>query len=212
MPKKRLMMLGPPGAGKGTQAQRLVSKLGVPQISTGDMLRGARQSGSPLGIKAGEVMDAGELVPDEVVIGVVRETLLGDAGKDGYILDGFPRTLAQAEALSERGAELDAVINIVVPDQVIVDRLSGRLVSLSSGATYHTEHNPPKVAGVCDVDGSELIRRPDDEPEAVLTRLRSYADKTQPLIQYYRAQGNLVDVDGTQPLDAVEASVWAAVE
>ncbi len=193
---KKLMMLGAPGAGKGTQAQRLATELGIPQISTGDMLRAARKNGTELGKEAGKFMDAGQFVPDEVVIGIVAEALTGEGAPAGFILDGFPRTLAQAEAIDEMGLELDHVLNIEVSESAVVDRIGGRLVSLSSGATYHVQYNPPKVEGVCDVDGSELVRRPDDEPDVVRKRYADYESKTAPLVGFYRGRGKVVDIDG----------------
>ena len=208
---KKLMMLGPPGAGKGTQAQRLAKELGIPQISTGDMLRAAKKAQTEMGKEAAKFMDAGELVPDEVVIGIVRDALLGEGAPEGFILDGFPRTLAQAEALEGMGLELDTVLNIVVAKEAIVERISGRRVSLTSGATYHVKYNPPKVEGVCDVDGSELIQREDDRPEKVRVRFEEYDAKTAPLVGFYRAKGNLVDIDGEQKPDEVYAAVKSAL-
>jgi len=207
----KLMMLGPPGAGKGTQASRLAKEMGIPQISTGDMLRAAVSQGTELGVRAKGFMDAGDLVPNEVVIGIVAETLRGDSTADGFILDGFPRTVAQAEALDEMGVELDAVLNIVVDDEDVVERLSGRLYSPSSNKTYHVKFNPPKVEGKCDEDGSDLVRRRDDEPESIRTRLVAYHGQTAPLIDFYRAKGNLIDIEGTGTPDEVAGRMDAAV-
>lgn len=196
MAKTKLMMLGPPGAGKGTQAQQLASELDIPQISTGDMLRQARRQGSPLGLEAARYMDAGDLVPDEVVIGLVVERLAqGDAHK-GFILDGFPRTVAQAEALEKMGVELEAVLSIVVSEDEVVGRLGGRLSCPNCGAIFHAVANPPRVAGVCDVCGHALVRREDDRPEAIRERLKAYQAKTAPLTAYYHAKGSLHEIDG----------------
>ena len=208
---KKLMMLGPPGAGKGTQAQRLAKELEIPQISTGDMLRAAKKAGTKLGLEAATYMDAGKFVPDEVVIGIVAEALAGEGAPEGFILDGFPRTLAQAEAIDEMGLTLDHVINIKVSQAEIVDRVSGRLVSLSSGATYHVKYNPPKVSGVCDVDGSELVQRPDDKPEKARGRFVDYEAKTLPLVDFYRGRGKVVDVDGELKPDEVYDAIVKAI-
>lgn len=209
--KTRLMMLGPPGAGKGTQAQRLSESLGVPQISTGDMLRDARRKGTELGKKAGEFMDAGELVPDEVVIGIVKERLSEEDCSGGFILDGFPRTREQAEALEQMGVELDAVLNIQVPDEEVVARLGGRRSCPNCGAVYHVKFNPPAKAGVCDKCDHELVLRRDDREEAILQRLQSYGAKTEPLVKYYRSRGRLVDIGGQGAPDEVEASINEAI-
>lgn len=196
MAKTKLMMLGPPGAGKGTQAQRLSEDYGIPQISTGDMLRGARRKGTELGKKAAKFMDAGELVPDEVVIGIVAERLEEDDASDGFILDGFPRTVGQADALSEMGVELEAVVNIQVSENEVIRRLGGRLSCPECGATYHEEFKPPTEEGVCDECGHELMRREDDQPEAIRERLRQYRSSTEPLVEFYRERGVLENVDG----------------
>ena len=211
MAKRKLMMLGPPGAGKGTQAQRLATELRIPQISTGDMLREAKSQGTEMGRQAAAFMDAGELVPDEVVIGIVRDRLSRDDAQGGFILDGFPRTRAQAEALEGMGISLDAVLNISVSEDEVLRRLGGRRACLNCGATFHVEFAPPEQAGVCDVCGDELVRRADDEPEAIQTRLRSYEENTAPLIAYYESAGKLVDVAGEGSPDAVGERVAAAV-
>lgn len=203
MAKTKLMMLGPPGAGKGTQAQQLARELNIPQISTGDMLRDARRKGSKLGLEAAKYMDAGELVPDEVVIGLVAERLEESDAVDGFILDGFPRTVAQAEALAEMGIELEAVVNIEVSEQEVIRRLGGRLSCPNCGASFHEEFQPPKTEGVCDVCGHELIRREDDRPEAIRERLKSYDKNTQPLIAYYDKAGKLLNVDGQGAPDEI---------
>lgn len=190
------MFLGPPGAGKGTQAQRLADDFGIPQISTGDMLREARRKGTELGRKAGEFMDAGDLVPDAVVIGIVAERLQEDDAMGGFILDGFPRTVAQAEALAEMGIELDGVVNIQVSEEEVVRRLGGRLSCPGCGASYHAEFSPPAQEDLCDKCGSDLIRRPDDQPEAIRQRLQSYESKTSPLVHFYDGRGKLLNVLG----------------
>lgn len=196
MAKRKLMFLGPPGAGKGTQAQRLADDFGIPQISTGDMLREARRKGTELGRKAGEFMDGGNLVPDEVVIGIVAERLQEDDAQGGFILDGFPRTVGQAEALASMGVELDGVVNIQVSEDEVVRRLGGRLSCPSCGASYHVEFSPPASDDVCDKCGGGLIRRPDDQPEAIRQRLHSYEAKTAPLVSFYDGRGKLLNVKG----------------
>lgn len=211
MAKRKLMFLGPPGAGKGTQAQRIADDFGIPQISTGDMLREARRKGTELGRKAGEFMDAGDLVPDEVVIGIVAERLLEDDARNGFILDGFPRTVPQAEALAEMGVELDGVVNIRVSQDEVIRRLGGRLSSPGCGASYHAEFDPPQVEGVCDKCGGELIRRPDDQPEAIRQRLESYEAKTAPLVEFYDARGKLLNVDGQGKPAEIENRIRSAV-
>lgn len=212
MAKRRLMFLGPPGAGKGTQAQRLADDFGIPQISTGDMLREARRKGTELGRKAGEFMDAGDLVPDEVVIGIVAERLVEEDAQNGFILDGFPRTVPQAEALAEMGVELDGVVNIRVSQDEVVRRLGGRLSCPGCGASYHAEFDPPKAEGVCDKCGGALIRRPDDQPEAIRQRLESYEAKTAPLVSFYDARGKLLNVDGEGTPADIEGRIRDAVE
>lgn len=211
MPKTKLMMLGPPGAGKGTQAQRLSERFDIPQVSTGDMLRQARRKGTPLGLEAGKFMDGGQYVPDEVVIGIVRERLEEDDAVKGFILDGFPRTQAQAKALEDMGIILDAVINIEVPSDAIVERLSLRRSCLSCGATFHEKYEPPKEEGVCDKCGADLVQRPDDQPDAIRTRQSVYLEKTQPLIDFYRSRGKIVDINGLQGLGEVEQSILDAL-
>lgn len=212
MSKRRLMMLGPPGAGKGTQAQLLSKRVGIPQISTGDMLRGAKKKGTELGLKAAEYMDRGDLVPDEVVIGIVEESLKSPDVADGFILDGFPRTVEQADALTKMGVALDAVLNIVVSDDVLVERLGGRRACLNCGATYHIEYNAPAKEDVCDACGSGLVQRPDDQPEAIKTRLAAYQAKTAALIGYYKERGNLIDIDGEVSPAKVEAVITEIVD
>lgn len=211
MAKRKLMFLGPPGAGKGTQAVRLAEELSIPQISTGDMLREARRRGTELGVKAAGFMDAGELVPDAVVIGIVAERLQEDDAAAGFILDGFPRTVAQAEALAEMGIVLDGVVNIQVSEDEIVERLGGRLSCPSCGASYHVKFSPPQDEGSCDKCGADLVRRPDDQPEAIRQRLESYAKKTSPLVSFYEDRGKLLNVQGEGDLDEIQAKIRALV-
>ena len=182
----RLVLLGAPGAGKGTQAQFICEKYGIPQISTGDMLRAAIKAGTPLGIEAKKVMDAGGLVSDEIIIGLVKDRLLQDDCRAGYLFDGFPRTLPQAEAMKAAGAAIDFVLEIDVADSEIIERMSGRRVHPASGRTYHLKFNPPKVEGRDDVTGEALILRDDDKEETVKKRLQVYHSQTKPLIEYYQ--------------------------
>jgi len=192
----RIILLGPPGAGKGTQAEVLVEKVSVPQILTGDILRAAVKKGTPVGLKAKAFMDAGDLVPDDVIIGVLKERLTADDCKNGYIFDGVPRTIAQAEAIDEQGVVIDTVLLIEVPDDVIITRLGGRRTCPACGVIYHVETKKPAVEGVCDVCGAELIIRKDDEAETIKNRLQTYHKETEPLIDYYKAQGKLKEVGG----------------
>ena len=210
--KTRIMMLGPPGAGKGTQAAVLHERLGVPHVSTGDMLRVAKRAGTPLGLKAAGYMDRGELVPNDVVIGIVRDTLAGPEAGAGFILDGFPRTSEQAAALDAMGIELDAVVNLRVPVEAVVDRLGGRLSCPKCGAPYHEAHQPPAVAEVCDRCGHRgLIKRADDEPEAIRRRLEKYDEETRELVEYYRARGLIVDVEGGGEPGGVTEAIASAL-
>ncbi|MBK7357009.1 adenylate kinase [Propionivibrio sp.] len=181
----RLILLGAPGAGKGTQAQFICEKFGIPQISTGDMLRSAIKAGTPLGLEARKVMDAGGLVSDDIIIGLVKERLTRADCQAGYLFDGFPRTITQAEAMKSAGAVLDFVLEIAVADSEIIERMSGRRVHLASGRTYHVRYNPPKVEGKDDVTGEALIQRDDDREETVKKRLQVYHTQTRPLIEYY---------------------------
>ena len=181
----RLILLGAPGAGKGTQAQFIREKFGIPQISTGDMLRAAVKAGTPLGIEAKKVMDAGGLVSDDIIIGLVKDRLLQDDCKAGYLFDGFPRTIPQAEAMKAAGVVIDFVLEIDVPDSDIISRMSGRRVHVASGRTYHVTFNPPKVAGKDDETGEDLIQRDDDKEETVKKRLDVYHSQTKPLVDYY---------------------------
>jgi adenylate kinase len=182
----RLILLGPPGAGKGTQAQRLVAKYGIVQLSTGDMLRAAVKAGTPLGLKAKKVMDSGSLVSDDIIIGLVKERIAEADCANGFLFDGFPRTIPQAEAMKAAGVHLDYVLEIDVPDSSIIERMSGRRVHAASGRTYHLRFNPPKVDGRDDVTGEELIQRVDDLEETVKKRLAVYAAQTRPLVAYYQ--------------------------
>ncbi|MDA3128938.1 adenylate kinase [Aliibacillus thermotolerans] len=202
-----LILMGLPGAGKGTQAEKIVEKYHVPHISTGDMFRAAIKEGTELGAKAKSYMDAGELVPDEVTVGIVKERLGKDDCKNGFLLDGFPRTVQQAEALEEilasLGKQLDYVLNIDVPREELEERLTGRRVSPTSGKTYHIKYNPPKVEGICDVDGSTLVQRDDDKPETVKKRLDVNIEQQQPLIDFYEKKGYLRNIDGSQEIHKV---------
>ncbi|MDD3675714.1 MAG: adenylate kinase [Thauera propionica] len=181
----RLILLGPPGAGKGTQANFIKEKFGIPQISTGDMLRAAVKAGTPLGIEAKKVMDAGGLVSDDIIIGLVKDRLQQDDCKSGYMFDGFPRTIPQADAMKDAGVPIDFVLEIDVPDAEIVERMSGRRAHLASGRTYHVKYNPPKVEGKDDVTGEDLVQRDDDKEETVKKRLDVYHAQTKPLVEYY---------------------------
>lgn len=182
----RIILLGPPGAGKGTQADLLCAHFQIPKISTGDMLRAAVKAQSSLGVKAKEYMNAGQLVPDDLIIALVAERIVEPDCAHGFLFDGFPRTLAQAQSLREQAIKIDAVVNIVVPDEEIVERISGRLVHPASGRSYHETFNPPKTAGKDDETGEALIQREDDKAETVLARLNVYREQTEPLVKYYR--------------------------
>ena len=204
----RIILLGAPGAGKGTQAQFIMERYGIPQISTGDMLRAAIKAGTELGKAAKEVMDAGQLVSDELIIGLVKERIAQDDCAKGFLLDGFPRTIPQADAMKENGIEIDFVLEFDVPDEEIVQRMSGRRVHPGSGRVYHIVYNPPKVEGKDDATGEDLAVRPDDEEETVRKRLAIYHETTKPLVDYYQkdAEANLnryEKVDGTQSVEAV---------
>jgi adenylate kinase len=203
-----LIMLGAPGAGKGTQARKIMEDYRVPQVSTGDMLREAKAKGTALGKQAARFMEAGELVPDDVVVGIVAERLGQDDMKNGFILDGFPRTLPQAEALGGMGIRIDAVLNVVVDDQEIVQRLTGRLTCSKCGFMHHRVFLPPRTEGVCDKCGGKLIQRADDNEETVRNRLLVYRQQTMPLVEFYGRKGLVHDVDGTgETPDSVYAKV-----
>lgn len=207
----KLILLGAPGAGKGTQAEILSEKLGIPTISTGNMLRAAVREGTPVGLRAKALMEAGQLVSDDVIIGIVAERVSKEDCKNGYILDGVPRTLAQADALSEAGIEIDAVLTIDVPDEVIENRMTGRRTCTVCSATYHVDHNPPKIKGICDNCAGQLSIRKDDMPETVRNRLKVYHAETEPLIEYYSGKGKLVSVDGTGKIEEITASALSAL-
>jgi len=208
----RLILLGPPGAGKGTQAEVLARKLGVPQISTGDILRQAVKKGTPVGLKAKAYMDAGDLVPDNVIIGVVKERLTADDCKNGYIFDGMPRTIAQAEALDAGNVIIEAVLSIEVPDDVIINRLGGRRTCPECGIIYHVETKKPNEYGICDACGTVLITRKDDKAETIKNRLQTYHKETEPLIDYYRKQGKLKEVGGGYTIAEQTAEVFKVLD
>ena len=207
----KIIMLGAPGAGKGTQAEILSKKLGIPAISTGNILRAAVKDGTPVGLKAKSYMDAGQLVPDDVIIGILAEALAGPACANGFILDGVPRTIPQAQAMEDQGIEIDAALDLNVPDQTIVERMSGRRVCPACGATYHMVSAPPKKDGVCDKCGAELIERADDAPATVLDRLRVYHEQTEPLIAFYKERGKLKTVENTTSIEEYTAAILKAL-
>ncbi|MGL4432216.1 MAG: adenylate kinase [Plesiomonas shigelloides] len=204
----RIILLGAPGAGKGTQAQFIMEKYGIPQISTGDMLRAAVKASTELGLQAKAIMDAGQLVTDELIISLVKERIAQEDCRNGFLLDGFPRTIPQADAMKEAGIDVDFVLEFDVPDQVIVERMSGRRVHPASGRVYHVVYNPPKVEGKDDVTGEDLIIRADDEAETVRKRLAIYHEQTEPLVAYYTKEADAGNtryfkLDGTRNVDAV---------
>lgn len=207
-----LILLGAPGAGKGTQAEKICAKYSIPAVSTGNIIREALKNGTDMGLKAKSYIDAGKLVPDDVVIGIVKERLSEDDCKNGFILDGFPRTIPQAEALDKMGVRIDKVVDIEVPDEKIASRLSGRRVCLKCGATYHLEFKKPAKEGVCDVCGDELVQRKDDNPETVLDRLSVYHEQTEPLKDYYAKTGKLVIVEGQENVEDTTALVFKSLE
>lgn len=207
----KLILLGAPGAGKGTQAEFICEKLSIPAISTGNMIREAMKNGTEMGTKAKSFVDAGKLVPDEVVIGIIKERLAQDDCKNGFILDGFPRTIPQAEALDKMGIEIDAVLSIEVADEAIVKRMSGRRVCEKCGASYHTEYKKPVKEGVCNACGGSLICRKDDAPETVLDRLHVYHEQTEPLKSYYQNSGKLLTVEGQEELADTTRLVFEAL-
>ena len=210
-----LLIMGPPGAGKGTQAETLTAKLDIPHISTGDMFRKAISEGTELGKKAKEYMDAGQLVPDEVTIGIVKERLSEEDCRKGFLLDGFPRTVPQAEALEgilrELGMELDAVLNVAVPDEKLVARLTGRRICRQCGASYHVLYNAPKQEGICDACQGELYQRSDDSEETATNRLSVYHQNTAPLIDFYAKRGLLKEIDGDRPIPEVLVAIGQAL-
>ena len=211
----KIIMLGAPGAGKGTQAKKIAEKYGIPHISTGDIFRANIKGGTELGMKAKSYMDQGQLVPDDVTIGMLLDRISEADCADGYVLDGFPRTIPQAEsltaALKERGEKIDYAVNVDVPDDNIINRMSGRRACVGCGATYHVVYNAPKSEDICDTCGEKLILRDDDKPETVKNRLLVYHDQTQPLIDYYKKEGVLVEVDGTQNLEKVFQDIVAVL-
>ena len=207
-----LIFLGAPGAGKGTQAEVVCEKLGIPAISTGNMLREAVKNGTPAGLAAKECMDRGDLVPVEVVIGILKDRIVQDDAKNGFILDGFPRTVAQAEALDAMGVQIDKVIEISVPDEKIISRLSGRRVCEGCGASYHIDFKPTKVEGKCNLCGANVVQRIDDKPETVIARLKTYYEKTAPLKDYYKRKGKLITVQGQEEIAETSKLTLAAVE
>lgn len=207
-----LILLGAPGAGKGTQAEKICEKYGIPAVSTGNIIREALKNGTDMGLKAKSYIDAGKLVPDDVVIGIIKDRLSEDDCKNGFILDGFPRTIPQAEALDHMGIVIDKVVDIEVPDDKIAARLSGRRVCLKCGATYHLEFKKPAKEGVCDVCGDELVQRKDDKPETVIDRLNVYHEQTEPLKDYYAKTGKLVIVEGQEEVAETTALVFKSLE
>lgn len=216
----KVILLGGPGAGKGTQAGFITEKYAIPQISTGDMLRAAVKAGTPLGVEAKKVMDAGGLVSDDIILGLVEERIAQPDCEKGYLFDGFPRTLAQADALKDKGVAIDAVVEIDVDDAEIIKRMSGRRVHLESGRTYHVVFNPPKVEGKDDVTGEDLIQRADDQEDTVKARLDVYHDQTEPLIAYYSEWAGSDDADapkyvkinGVGSVDSIRDSIFAGLD
>ena len=208
----KLILLGAPGAGKGTQAEKSCEKLHIPTISTGNIIRAALKNGTEMGLKAKAYMEAGQLVPDEVVIGIIKDRLKDDDCKNGFILDGFPRTIPQAQALVDMGIDIDKVIDIEVPDEKIIARMSGRRVCSKCANSYHMEYKKPKVDGICDACGGELVQRKDDAPETVLARLEEYHEMTEPLKGFYDKLGKLKVVEGQEDVSDTTSLVFAALE
>lgn len=216
----RIILLGAPGAGKGTQATFIKEKFAIPQISTGDMLRAAVKAGTPLGLEAKSFMDSGGLVPDAVIIGMVKERIQADDCKNGFLFDGFPRTIPQAEAMKNAGVGIDYVVEIDVPDSAIMERMTGRRSHPASGRTYHVKFNPPKVEGKDDVTGEALVQRPDDAPEVVNKRLVEYHAQTEPLIKYYGDWANSgnagapkhIKINGLGELETIKANIFSALK
>ena len=208
----KLILLGAPGAGKGTQAEILCDKLGIPTISTGNILRAAVKDGTPMGQKAKSYMDAGALVPDDVIVGIVKERLAQPDCANGFILDGMPRTIAQGEALEAMGVEIDKVLNLLADDEMIMQRMSGRRVCAKCGASYHIQNKPSAKPGICDRCGGELTIRKDDEPDTVRDRLKAYHEQTEPLKDYYAKKGNLRVVEGQEAVADTTALTMKALE
>lgn len=208
----KLILLGAPGAGKGTQAEKIVEKYGIPAISTGNIIRAALKEGTEMGLKAKSYMEAGQLVPDEVVIGIIKDRLKEKDCENGFILDGFPRTIPQAQALEDMGIEIDKVLDIEVSDEAITKRMSGRRVCSKCANSYHLEYKKPKVDGVCDACGGELVQRKDDAPETVQARLAEYHEMTEPLKDFYKNLNKLVIVEGQEEVEETTALVFAALE
>ncbi|MDD2800879.1 MAG: adenylate kinase [Methylobacter sp.] len=210
-----IILLGSPGSGKGTQAQFITEKYAIPQISTGDMLRAAVRAGTPLGIEAKKVMDAGGLVSDEIILGLIKERIAQADCANGFLLDGFPRTIVQAQGLDTMGVAIDTVIEIVVNDEDIVKRMAGRRVHLASGKTYHIDFNPPKVAGIDDVTGEPLVQRDDDKEETVRKRLNVYHEQTKPLVTFYSdpaRQVKFASITGVGSVDEITAKIFAILD
>ncbi|MBQ6632911.1 MAG: adenylate kinase [Ruminococcus sp.] len=207
-----IILLGAPGAGKGTQAEVICKELNIPTISTGNMLRAAVKAGTEYGLKAKAAMDAGALVSDDIVIGILKDRIAEPDAQNGFILDGFPRTVPQAEALDTMGVRIDKVVEIFVPDEMIKRRVTGRRVCLDCGATYHIDYKPSKVEDVCDVCGKPIVIRKDDQPETVISRLETYHKTTAPLKDYYEKQGKLVSIDGTKDVATTSALVLEALK
>lgn len=212
----RLVLLGPPGVGKGTQASNIVEKYNIPHISTGDILRENIKNNTDLGKTAKDYMDKGLLVPDELVVSIMKNRLVEDDCKDGFLLDGFPRTVEQAKALDAELAsldiELDKVINLEADEEVLVERITGRRICKECGTTYHVRNNPPKEAGICDLDGEELFQREDDTVETVTTRIEVYENQTQPLIKYYENQDLLLNIDGVGTIENIFSEIVDSLE
>lgn len=207
-----IILLGAPGAGKGTQAEVICKELNIPTISTGNMLRAAVKAGTEYGLKAKAAMDAGDLVSDDIVIGILKDRIAEPDAQNGFILDGFPRTVPQAEALDAMGVQIDKVLELYVDEEVIKSRLTGRRVCLDCGATYHVVSKAPKTEGICDVCGKELVIRKDDQPETVISRLETYHKSTAPLKDYYQAQGKLITVEGVDTVEGTSELVMAALK
>ena len=208
----KLILLGAPGAGKGTQAEILCDKLHIPTISTGNILRAAVKDGTPMGLKAKSYMDAGALVPDDVIVGIVKERLAQPDCANGFILDGMPRTIVQAEALEKMGVEIDKALNIQADENLIIERMSGRRVCAKCGASYHIKNKPSAKEGICDRCGGELVIRKDDQPDTVRDRLKAYHEQTEPLVGYYRERGKLIDIPDQGSIEATNAYILKVLE